>query len=53
MDEFIEMIKCPNCGKIQEAKVIADVPFYVYIHECTECKYLIEESEWEKVEENE
>ena len=43
-----EMIKCPECKKLQIAIVQHTVPFFTYIHECCECKYTIMESEWNK-----
>jgi len=52
MDEYIVTIICPECGKVQDAKVIVDVPFNIYIHTCNECGYLILESEWNRVELN-
>ena len=45
-----EKIVCPECGQIQKAKVKHTIPFHTYIHECEKCKYIIMESEWERVE---
>ena len=45
-----EMIKCPECKKLQIAIVQHTVPFFTYIHECCECKYTIMESEWDKID---
>lgn len=47
-----EKIICPECGKVQKAKIKHTVPFDTYIHECEKCKYIIMESEWQRVEEN-
>ena len=47
-EEIREEIKCPECGVIQEAKVIKSIPFDIYIHNCVECNYCIMESEWVK-----
>ena len=41
-----EIIKCPECSKIQSANVKHTQPFYSYVHECIKCKYIIMESEW-------
>ena len=45
-----ETIVCPQCGKIQEAKVEHTVPFFTYIHDCENCGYTIMESEWVRVQ---
>ena len=42
-------IKCPECGEIQEAVVQETKLFNIYIHDCINCGYKIEESEWEEV----
>lgn len=47
----IERIKCPECGKIQPAKVIHGFPFNIYSHCCKKCGYIIMESEWNKTDE--
>lgn len=52
MSNYTETIQCPNCGRIQEAEVIADIPFWVYIHDCEKCGHKILESEWEVVKNN-
>ncbi len=39
-------IICPDCKKEQMAFVLHTIPFNTYIHECTNCNYLIMESEW-------
>jgi len=43
-----ETICCPNCNNIQKAEVTNGIPFATYIHECTNCAYMIMESEWKK-----
>lgn len=45
-----ETIKCPDCGHIEGAEVLHTFPWFTRIHYCTKCKYLIMESEWDKVE---
>ena len=42
-----EKIICPACGEVQDAVVYDTKPWACYVHECTDCKYLIMESEWE------
>jgi phage FluMu protein Com len=49
----IELIKCPECNTIQEAKVEHSIPWNTYIHHCKWCEYVIMESEWDKVEDKE
>jgi hypothetical protein len=46
-----EIIECPNCGSHQEAEVtqLNDFPFALYVHGCTNCKYIITESEWKTI----
>lgn len=44
----MEIIKCPECKKIQKAFVEHGFIFNTYIHECLKCKYVIMESEWNK-----
>ena len=46
MENIEQIIICPECNKIQTATVELTLPFFTYIHECEECKYLIMESEW-------
>jgi len=41
-----EKIICPQCESIQNAIVEMTKPFPIFIHECTNCKYIIMESEW-------
>lgn len=45
----LEYIKCPRCGMIQVAEVRHTIPFPTFIHTCNCCRYVITESEWEKV----
>lgn len=47
-----EKIICPECGYIQYAKVEDTIPYPTYIHECEKCKYIIMESEWQRVDSN-
>ena len=42
-------IKCPECGKIQDAIVEHTIPFNTYIHLCEKCGYVIMEDEWEEI----
>lgn len=46
MNTHTEKIECPNCGDIQDAEVEHTTPFHSYVHYCTECEYMIGESEW-------
>lgn len=49
MENRIEKIVCPECGKIQFAEV-ETTPFWdIYVHECKDCDFIITESEWERV----
>jgi len=50
-DRHIETIICPECLHVQEAEVLHTIPFDTYIHACTQCHYLIMESDWQEVEE--
>lgn len=47
-----ERIICPECGSNLIAKVFHTLPFYIYVHECEKCSYVIMESEWETVSES-
>lgn len=47
-----ETIECPECGEVQTAIVEQTVIWNSYVHECQKCKYIILESEWNKVEQN-
>lgn len=44
-------IVCPDCGAIEQAYAVLyeGTPFWTYIHECTNCGYIISESEWEEL----
>jgi len=44
-------IKCPECGTVQDAIEEQSIPFWIYVHHCEKCKYIIMESEWERVQE--
>lgn len=46
-----DVIECPNCGAQQEAEVTwtKGHPWPSFVHTCTECEYLIGESEWNSV----
>lgn len=48
-----ERIKCPYCGKVQDARVILrkGAPFADYTHKCEQCGKWITESEWNIVDE--
>lgn len=48
IDEAVK-IKCPKCGHVQKAKIKKTFPFYIYIHYCEKCNYVITESDWEEV----
>ena len=48
---YVENIICPNCQDVQIATVLESIPFPIYIHECTNCEYIIMESEWEECNE--
>src|SRR5689334_17756944 len=45
-----EIIKCPTCGTEQQAKIelYPGEPWPRYLHVCTNCTYIIMESEWER-----
>jgi len=49
MDSFTETIKCPECGTVQKAEVEFTL-FGIYIHRCTNCGFIILESDWEVVD---
>lgn len=44
-----ETIICPSCSSIEIAEVIEKLPFGIYVHNCTKCKYTIMENEWKRV----
>jgi len=43
-----EKIKCPECNTVQTARIEHTIPWYTYIHKCTNCGYTIMESEWDE-----
>ncbi len=45
-EDHLEVIWCPECRTVQVASVEHTAPFFTHIHECTQCKYMILESEW-------
>lgn len=49
MQTHIENIWCPECEHQQEAVVEHSWPWDIRIHECENCKHIIMESEWNKV----
>lgn len=53
METHTEIIKCPDCGAIQNAEVRHTIPWYDYTHICEKCENMIMESEWEHVEREE
>jgi C4-type Zn-finger protein len=49
------VIQCPECNAIQEAKVEKgnEYPYFnAYIHTCNTCGYVIMESEWDEVKDD-
>jgi ribosomal protein L37AE/L43A len=44
-----ERIECPQCGSTQQAKV-NHTGWNSYVHQCSSCKYVIGESEWNRVD---
>lgn len=42
-----DIIRCPRCGYVQKAKIKKTFPFYIYIHYCEKCNYVITESDWD------
>jgi len=48
-----ESIQCPGCNSIQLATVQHTQPFATKIHHCTNCEYIIMESDWCKINPNE
>ena len=42
-------IVCPNCLSVQKAEEEKAYPFWIYVHQCTKCGYIITESEWERI----
>ena len=49
-ESHIEKIICPECKSIQTATVEHTPLWNSYVHECTECGYIIMESEWDRVD---
>jgi predicted RNA-binding Zn-ribbon protein involved in translation (DUF1610 family) len=49
MKSHNEKIKCPECGKEQIGTVLHTSPWWSYVHHCEKCKYIIMESEWNKI----
>ncbi len=43
----LENIVCPGCQSMQSAEVEHTRPWWSYVHTCTECGYIIMESEWD------
>lgn len=41
-----EVIICPECETEQSAEVLHTWPWASYVHVCTNCNYIIMESEW-------
>lgn len=46
----LENILCPDCNSKQDAEVMHTLPFWTYVHHCSDCGYTIMESEWNKIE---
>lgn len=46
-----EEIECPSCNKRQQAQIICGKgdPWPILVHKCTQCQYVITESEWNAV----
>lgn len=44
----METIICPECKSIQDATVEHTIPWATYIHECTNCHYIVMESDWQE-----
>jgi len=42
----LEIIECPECKTVQEARPEHTALFVDYSHDCTGCGYMIMESEW-------
>lgn len=49
MNQHTDIIKCPECNKVQEATVEHTHPWYSYVHTCINCGYIIMESEWDSL----
>ncbi len=48
-ERYLQTIKCPECLMVCEAEVFREQPWFVYVHECEHCGYIITESDWEEV----
>lgn len=46
-------IICPECGREQNAQVLETSLWNIYVHTCERCGYVIMESEWETVDDEE
>lgn len=44
-----EKIICPECKSIEIGTVVNTIPFPTLIHECSQCKYVIMESDWNRL----
>lgn len=49
VESHAETIICPECESEQRAIVEHTWPWWSYVHICTECNYIILESEWNEV----
>jgi C4-type Zn-finger protein len=45
------VLRCPECESLQKAieEEITAAPYMIYFHKCSNCGYIIEESEWNVV----
>jgi len=50
MEKCVQRIKCPECEHIQLAIVEQSWPWWVFLHECEKCGYIIMESDWNEIE---
>ena len=41
-----ETILCPECGSLENATVEQSIPWWIYIHECKNCDFIIMESDF-------
>lgn len=48
-----QVIRCPKCDSVQKATINQSIPWWVYIHHCNYCKYIIMESEWDVISDDE
>lgn len=49
MKKHTNLIECPECKRIQKAQIELTYPWFSFVHKCTRCKYIIMESEWNKI----